>query len=186
MTIQELIVVEGVDDVAAVKKAVQAEVLPVHGFAVRSGVTLDKIRFASERVGVIVLTDPDYAGRQIRKTIEKAVPNVKHAYISRKEGTRGDNIGVENATSEVIRAALEKARFKLVEERQEFSLQDMGYYGLSADAGSRALRQKVGDRLRIGYGNTKQFLTRLNHYNITREELEALLREIEDSSSRKK
>ena len=178
MIIKELIVVEGADDVAAVKKAVQAEVLPVHGFAVRSGETLDKIRFASQRVGVIVLTDPDYAGRQIRETIEKAVPNVKHAYISRKEGTRGDNIGVENATSEVIRAALKKARYKMVEKREEFTLQDMDYYGLSGDAGSRDLRRNLGDRLRIGYGNTKQFLARLNHYGISREELESLIREL--------
>ena len=178
LTIQELIVVEGVDDVDAVKKAVKAEVLPVHGFAVRSRETLDKIRFASERVGVIVLTDPDYAGRQIRETIEKAVPQVKHAYISRKEGTKGDNIGVENATPDAIRAALEKARYKLVEDRTEFSQQDMDYYGLSGDPGSRDLRQKAGERLRIGYGNTKQFLARLNHYNISREELEALLDEL--------
>ena len=179
MVIQELIVVEGVDDVAAVKKAVQAEVLPVHGFAVRSKDTLDKIRFASERVGVIVLTDPDYAGRQIRETIEKAVPRVKHAYISRKEGTKGDNIGVENASSEAIREALKKARFKMVEKREEFSRRDMDFYGLSGDPGSRELRQKLGDRLRIGYGNTKQFLARLNHYNITREELEEILRDIQ-------
>ncbi len=179
MVIKELIVVEGADDVAAVKKAVDAEVLPVHGFAVRSKETLDKILFASQRVGVIVLTDPDHAGRQIRETIENAVPNVKHAYISRREGTRGDNIGVENASPEAIRAALEKARYKLVEKREEFSLQDMDYYGLSGDSGSRELRRKVGDRLRIGYGNTKQFLSRLNHYNISRQELEELLRELQ-------
>ncbi|MDC7240557.1 MAG: toprim domain-containing protein, partial [Spirochaetales bacterium] len=84
LKIKELIVVEGVDDVDAVKKAVDAEVLPVHGFAVRSKKTLDKIRFAAERVGVIVLTDPDHAGQNIWDTIEKAVPNVMHAYISRK------------------------------------------------------------------------------------------------------
>jgi ribonuclease M5 len=178
-SIQELIVVEGVDDVAAVKRSVKAEVLPVHGFAVRSKAVLEKIRFASEKVGVIVLTDPDYAGKQIRETIEKAVPNVKHAYISRREGTKGDNIGVENASPESIRAALEKARCKLVDDREEFSRQDMDYYGLSGDSGSRALRQAVGDRLRIGYGNGKQFLARLNHYNITRQELEDILRELQ-------
>ena len=183
LTIKELIVVEGADDVAAVKKSVQAEVLPVHGFAVRSKDTLDKIRFASERVGVIVLTDPDYAGRQIRETIEKAVPQVKHAYISRKEGTKGDNIGVENASPEAICAALEKARYKMMEQREEFSLQDMDYYGLSGDAGSRDLRQRLGDRLRIGYGNAKQFLARLNHYGITRQELEDILKELDREES---
>ncbi len=172
MKIQELIVVEGVDDVAAVKKAVDAEVLPVHGFAVRSAKTLDKIRFASERVGVIVLTDPDHAGRQIRETIEKAVPNVKHAYISRSEGTKKDNIGVENASSEAIRSALEKARYKMTDEADEFTLEDMDYYGLSGGDGSRSRREALGQILRIGYGNGKQFLARLNHFRISRKELE--------------
>ncbi|MDC7233870.1 MAG: ribonuclease M5 [Spirochaetales bacterium] len=172
LKIQELIVVEGVDDVDAVKKAVEAEVLPVHGFAVKSKKTLEKIRFASERVGVIVLTDPDHAGQNIRETIEKAVPDVKHAYISRKEGTKKDNIGVENASPEAIRAALEKARFKMVEETETFTLADMDYYGLSGAAGSRERREELGQILRIGYGNAKQFLARLNHYGISRQELE--------------
>ncbi len=172
MKIKELIVVEGVDDVDAVKKAVQAEVLPVHGFAVRSKKTLEKIRFAAERVGVIVLTDPDHAGQNIRDTIEKAVPNVKHAYISRKEGTKRDNIGVENASSDAIRAALEKARYKLVDEPETFTLEDMDRYGLSGASGSKERRQELGQILRIGYGNTKQFLARLNHYGISREELD--------------
>lgn len=172
LKIQELIVVEGVDDVDAVKKAVQAEVLPVHGFAVKSQKTLEKIRFASERIGVIVLTDPDHAGQTIRDTIEKAVPGIKHAYISRKEGTRKDNIGVENATPQAIRAALEKARFKMIEEPETFTLEDMDRYGLSGAAGSKERRQDLGQILRIGYGNTKQFLARLNHFGITRAELE--------------
>ena len=180
LEIQELIVVEGVDDVAAVKKAVQAEVLPVHGFAVRSKKTLERIRFASEKVGVIVLTDPDHAGQKIRDTIEKAVPNVKHAYISRKEGTKKDNIGVENASSEAIRSALEKARFKLVEKRNEFSIADLDEYGISGGAGSREKREKLGQILRIGYGNAKQFTARLNHYGITREELEEAVASLKD------
>ncbi len=175
MKIRELIVVEGVDDEAAVKAAVEAEVLPVHGFAVRSRKTLDRIRFARERVGVIVFTDPDHAGRMIRETIEKAVPGVKHAYISRTEGLRKKNIGVENASSQAIRAALKKARCKLEESRQNFSMEDMNSYDLSGGPGARKRREKCGEILRIGYGNTKQFLARLNHFNIGREELEKAL-----------
>ncbi len=86
--IKEIIVVEGRDDVSAVKSAVDAEVIEVNGFAVRKKSTLDKIKFAHERKGVIVLCDPDFAGEKIRKTIEDYVPGVKHAYISRKEGTK--------------------------------------------------------------------------------------------------
>jgi len=182
MKIQELIVVEGVDDVAAVKMAVDAEVLPVHGFAVKSEKTLDKIRFASERVGVIVLTDPDHAGRSIRETIEKAVPNVKHAYISRKEGTKKNNIGVENASCEAIRSALEKARFKVNEQLDEYTREDMNHYNLSGGEGSRERRESLGQILRIGYGNGKQFLARLNHFNISRQELEDAINKLEGTT----
>ncbi len=175
MKVRELVVVEGVDDEAAVKSAVDAEVLAVHGFAVRSRKTLERIRFAFERVGVIVFTDPDHAGRSIRETIEKAVPGVKHAYISRTEGRCKDNIGVENASPEAIKAALKKARCKLEEPRQIFSMEDMEHYALSGGPGARQRREKCGERLRIGYGNTKQFLARLNHFDISREELEQAL-----------
>ena len=67
--IKETIVVEGRDDVTAVKAAVDAELIIVNGFAVRKRTTLEKIRVAQERTGVIVFTDPDFAGEKIRKTI---------------------------------------------------------------------------------------------------------------------
>ena len=82
--IMETIVVEGRDDVSAVKRAVDAEVIEVNGFAVKKIKTLEKIKFAAEKTGVIILCDPDFAGEKIRNTIENYVPNVKHAYISRK------------------------------------------------------------------------------------------------------
>ena len=54
--IMETIVVEGRDDVTAVKAAVDAELIVTNGFSVRSRTTLEKIRVAQERTGVIVFT----------------------------------------------------------------------------------------------------------------------------------
>ena len=176
--IQEVIVVEGKDDISAVKRAVDAELIEVNGFAVRRKSTLNKIKNASERAGVIVLTDPDFAGEQIRKTIENYVPNIKHAYISREEGRRGDNIGIENATPEAILKALEGAKCKTTEKRSEFTIVDMIENGLSVGADSKINRQKLGSILKIGYANTKQFLSKLNNFGITREEFENAIREL--------
>ena len=178
--IQEVIVVEGKDDISAVKRAVDAELIEVNGFAVRRKSTLDKIKNAAERVGVIVLTDPDFAGEKIRKTIEDYVPNVKHAYISRSEGRKGDNIGVENATPEAILKALEGAKGKIVVERNEFTMMDMIENGLSVGKDSKINRQKLGSVLKIGYANTKQFLSKLNNFGITREEFERGVKEIKN------
>lgn len=168
--VKEVIVVEGRDDISAVKKAVDAELIEVNGFAVRKKATLEKIKFAHEQNGVIVLTDPDYAGEKIRKTIEEYVPGVKHAYISRKEGTKIDNIGVENAAPEAILAALEKAKYKLTETREEFSIDDMTKHGLTWGPDAKKRRQELGSSLKIGYANAKQFLRKLNHFGISREE----------------
>lgn len=172
MKIKETIVVEGRDDVSAVKRAVNAEVIEVNGFAVRNRATLEKIKFASETTGVIVLCDPDYAGEQIRKTIENFVPNIKHAYISRNEGYKDGDIGVENATPEAIIKALEGAKCKMVEVFKEYTMEDLYYYSLAGSNDSKEFRQKLGEILRIGYGNSKQFLNKLNHYAISRSFLE--------------
>jgi ribonuclease M5 len=170
--IKEVIVVEGRDDISAVKRAVEAELIEVNGFAVRRKSTLEKIKFAQERKGVIVLCDPDFAGEKIRKTIEDYVPNVKHAYISRKEGTKKDNIGVENASPEAIIKALEGAKFKEFEGEELFSMADLWDHGLVGSNDSKDKRSIVGTELRIGYANAKQFLNKLNNFGITKEEFE--------------
>lgn len=169
--IKEVIVVEGKDDISAVKKAVEAEIIEVNGFAVKKKSTLEKIKEAQKRCGIIILTDPDYAGETIRKTIENYVAGSKHAYISRKEGTKLDNVGVENATPEAILKALEKARFKINENENIYEASDMIYLGLTGKPNSKELRQEVGSILKIGYANGKQFLNKLNHFNISKEEL---------------
>ncbi|NCC80246.1 MAG: toprim domain-containing protein, partial [Clostridia bacterium] len=66
--IKEVIVVEGKDDISAVKKAVYAEVLAVHGYGINED-SMNKIREAAKRTGVIILTDPDHAGERIRRMI---------------------------------------------------------------------------------------------------------------------
>ena len=68
--IKEVIVVEGKDDVAAVKKAVDAEMIAVGGFGINAK-GISRIKEAQKRKGVIVLTDPDFAGEKIRKIIRK-------------------------------------------------------------------------------------------------------------------
>lgn len=170
--IKEVIVVEGKDDISAVKKAVDAEMIEVNGFAVRRKSTLDKIKNAFDRTGVIVLTDPDFAGEKIRQTIVNYVPGVKHAYISREEGRKLDNIGIENANPEAILRALEGAKFKISEERKEFDMIDMMDNRLSVGVNSKMNRQELGSILKIGYANTKQFLSKLNNFGITREEFD--------------
>lgn len=167
--IKEVIVVEGRDDITAVKAAVEAEVIAVGGFGINKKV-IDKIKEAQARKGVIVLTDPDFAGEKIRSIIAKRVPNVKHAYIDRAEGTKNGDIGVENACPECIREALDKAKCHIEEKREVFDSQLLFYYGLMAGPKAKKRREALGKALRIGYANSAQLISRLNSFNISEEE----------------
>ena len=121
--IKEVIVVEGRDDITAVKQAVDAEIIAVGGFGINKKV-IDRIKEAQKRKGVIVLTDPDFAGEKIRNIISKRVKGIKHAYISQKDGLKDGDIGVENAKPEVILKALENAKITVEEKNEFFNMMD--------------------------------------------------------------
>lgn len=167
--IAEVIVVEGKNDVRAVKRAVDCECLITHGHGF-SEELLDRLEEIESRRGIIVLTDPDYAGKKIRRRIRERIPQAKMAYLPQRDALKGDDIGVENASPESIRLALKRARASLTERREVFSLNDLMDYGLCSSPNSKKRRILLGKELHIGYGNAKQLLARLNAFGIEREE----------------
>lgn len=94
------------------------KIIAVGGFGINAKV-IERIQEAQKRKGVIILTDPDFAGEKIRRIISKRVKGIKHAYISKEDGLKNGDIGVENACPEVILRALEMAKITQV-EKQEF------------------------------------------------------------------
>ncbi len=172
--IKEVLIVEGKNDVAAVNRALQAECIVTGGFHFTAR-TLKNIAAAYKRRGIIILTDPDSAGENIRSFLTRHFPQAKHAYIPRDEATANDDVGVEQASPESIRRALSKVRTLELEPREEFTAAEMIKYKLSGGSDSSTLRDKVGAALGIGYGNVKTFVRRLNSYGVTRAEfMEAL------------
>ncbi len=177
MKIKEVIVVEGRDDVTAVKRAVDAELITTHGFGIREETFL-LIEEAQKKCGVIIFTDPDHAGDKIRERLSKRIGGCKHAFLPREEATKRGNIGIENATPESIVAALSKVRTLVEESSDEFSKHDLIRNDLVGQAEASVRRDKLGKILGIGYANAKQFLRRLNHYGITREEFDNAVKQL--------
>ena len=150
--------VEGRDDTAAVKRAVCAETIETHGFGI-SAETWKLIEKAHEERGIIILTDPDHAGEEIRKRLAEKFPDAKQAYISREK-------------------AVKKARAQAETAEKIFTMEDLMKAGLSGRPASKEKRQKAGEILGIGYGSSSRFLGKLNGYGITREEFDAALEKI--------
>ena len=175
--IAEIIVVEGQNDLSAVRRAVDAEVICTGGFSFGKDVEA-RLRRAHATRGLIILTDPDAAGTQIRRRVAALVGECRHAHLTRKECTRNGNVGVENASSAAIRRALENAHATTTEQSTTFADADLWRHGLSGGPGSRARRAALGEALGIGFGNARQLLRRLNQYGVTREEFNAAIAQI--------
>ncbi len=179
--IKEIIVVEGKDDIIAVKRAFKGniDVVATHGLGIKKNL-LDELVKLNETKGIIVLTDPDYAGKRISNMIREYVPNAKFASISRNDATKGDNIGVENASDEAIIKAIDKARPIYEESKEIFSMEDIIDNGFSGLQNSKERRIKFCKIVGITYCNAKQLLTRLNAFGITREEFEKAVKQLGD------
>lgn len=175
--IKEIIVVEGKDDTTAIKRAVEAETIETGGSAINRDV-LTRIALAQERRGVIIFTDPDYAGERIRKIIASKVPGCKHAFLTQEQAKHKEDIGVENASPEAIRQALANVRTEYEAAVTELTIEDLLRAGLIHHPQAAARRLEVGNALGIGYCNAKQFYKRCKAFQISLEEFEAAVQQI--------
>ena len=184
IALKEIIIVEGRDDVTAVKRVISSEVIPLHGF---TGMTKAKIDFLiqlSKTNDLILLTD--FVGKKLREVISKRIPTIKHAYISRVEGTKDHkdgtkNIGIENASNESILNALSNTINSQTYSKDNnyiFTIQDLIDNGLSVGTNAKENRQKLGSHLHIGYHNSKQLLRILNRLSLPKDKFLEILTQI--------
>lgn len=180
--IKEVIVVEGKDDISAVKAALDCEVIATSGFGYGKKL-INTLKRIEKRCGLIIFTDPDYMGKKIRRDLAKNIPTAKHAFLPRNKALKGDNVGVENANVEDIKEAIKNAKASLVETKETFKREELFALGLIMGPDAATKRTQISNKLGIGHGNAKQFLKRLNSFGIEREEFEKALKEVEDGKT---
>ena len=61
--IKETIVVEGKDDISNIKSAVDCEIIATNGLAFGKDL-IEKLKEIDKRCGIIIFTDPDFAGKK--------------------------------------------------------------------------------------------------------------------------
>lgn len=178
--IQEVLVVEGKDDTANLRRFYDVDTYETRGSAISED-DLERIERLHELRGVIVFTDPDYNGERIRRLIMDAIPTVRHAFLKRDEAapkskTKGRSLGVEHASFDDLHQALSKVTQHFDDEDNfDITKSDLMRLGLLMGADSRQRREYLGEELRIGYSNGKQLLKRLELFGVTLAEVEELI-----------
>lgn len=175
MKIKEVIVVEGKNDALRLKEYFDCDTVITHGLALDEK-TIEFIRELNEKRGVILFLDPDSPGEKIRKRLNEAIPNLKNAFVMKKDARTTKKVGVEHASKEVLKEALENLLTYEVDEIT-FTNEDLVDLGLVGDSNSSLRREYLVSKLHIGKCNAKQLLKRLNMLHKTKEEVMEILDE---------
>ena len=154
----EAILVEGRYDKNTLSQVVEALILQTDGFQIYRDENKRKaLRKLAEERGLIILTDSDAAGFQIRKCIRSFIPAeyLKHAYIpdiygkEKRKQTPGKEgkLGVEGMQPEVLLAALKEAgaTFRSGSEPhyEKLTIADLYAAGFTGTSGSRERKAQL-------------------------------------------
>lgn len=166
LKIEEIIVVEGKDDVANLSQIIDGTIISINGASGLSIDVINKLKNISINNKILLLTDPDFTGKKIREKISENIDNVEHIFVSRNISNKNGNIGVENISKEnLYNIFLEYIKTKNNfnnKSNYTYTINDILEYGLSGKFDSKYKRERLGDILKIGYYNSQKLIKVLN------------------------
>ena len=169
----EALIVEGRYDKSKLSALTDAIIVTTNGFGIyKDAEKRDFIRKLAKERGIVILTDSDNAGRQIRAYITSFVPSnqIRHAYIpdiygkeKRKAApSKEGKLGVEGISSEILLEILKEAGASVEGSTTDFqplTPADLMSLGLTGGVNSATLRQGVLKALDLPENlTTKMFL----------------------------
>lgn len=183
LKISEAVVVEGRYDKLKLSNILDTLIIETNGFGIYKD--KEKVKFirrlAKER-GIIVLTDSDHSGFQIRNYVSSGIPadKIKHIYIPdiygrekrKAQPSKEGKLGVEGMSEELLLNLFEKANVSVKASEIEnpvtnFDLYDLGFSGTD---GAKQNKKKLLKALDLPeFLSTNSLLSYINS-SMTREE----------------
>ena len=164
-----ILVVEGKEDAAFLSNYIASEIVTINGYEMPN----TTISYLKDK-RVIVLTDPDEAGRIIRTRLNELLKNAINVEIDINKCCKGKKKGVAECQIDEILAKLKP--YFIDKERHENTINSSLLYELGI-LGNKELRKFVCKRLNLGDCNNKQMIKRINYQQITIETLKSIVKE---------
>lgn len=154
--IDEAVIVEGRYDKIKLSSILDAFIVETNGFGIyKDKKRLEFIRRLAEERGIILVTDSDHAGFQIRSYIAAGIPKekIKHIYIPdifgkekrKKQPSAEGKLGVEGISEDVLERLFKdlSLKSKRVVKENKITKYDLYAAGLSGTANSAQKRKKL-------------------------------------------
>lgn len=171
--IKEIVVVEGKSDTQKLQKLFNVQTIETNGSSLTDK-TINLIKAANDKNGVILFLDPDYQGKKIRNKISQFLENFKECYISKNDMQKNSNkIGIAEANDEAIINALKNYICKNKINQKTIDWFDYLEFNLN----TKEKRLAISNHLGIDYFNHKQLFNQLNLMGITKKDLGKIIHE---------
>ena len=171
--IKEVIVVEGANDTKRLKSFFEVDTIETHGLGL-SNQTIELVKQANKKRGVILFLDPDTPGEKLRTRLNKEVPGCKNAFVLKEDARTKKKVGIEHADKQTLEEALNNL-VTYSEDKVSLSLEEYNDLGLSGMPDSAMKREKITKAFHIGKCNAKTMYKRLNMLGVTLEEIREVL-----------
>ncbi len=156
------VVVEGKYDKIKLSNIIDAVIITTDGFGIyKNREKRELIKLLASKKGLLVITDSDYAGMQIRSYLKNIcrdkdivnvyIPEIKGKEKRKTKPSSSGNLGVEGMSEEIILKALQRSKISssVTEQTQKITKQDLFKFSLSGTFGAKENRKEISKRLLI-------------------------------------
>lgn len=187
--VKQAVIVEGKYDKIRLSNILDAFIVETNGFQIyKDKQRRDFIKKLADERGIIILTDSDHSGFQIRNYIASGIPRekIRHLYIPdiygkekrKTEPSKEGKLGVEGIDDKILSEIFLKAEieFSAEENRKRITNYDLFAYGISGGENAKEKRKKLLKKLNLPeFLSTNSLLSYLNS-SVTMEEFITLVK----------
>ena len=163
-----ILVVEGKEDASYLSNYISSEIVTTNGFEIPN----EKISYLKDKK-VILLTDPDEAGKKIRQKLNEILPNSINVEVDIKKCVRNSKNGVAECDINEILTKLKPYIVEQIDTESDIKLSDLYDLGLM---NNKDLREQVCAKLKLGKCNAKIMYKRLLNNNIKLKQLYEIMK----------
>ncbi len=171
-----VIVVEGYHDEQKIKSIYpDIDCIVTNGSAISKEI-INLIYKTSLEREVVLFLDPDYPGKKITNQILETKGNYKIAFIQKKDALSKNykKVGVEHASVEAIKKALDLKKDIFYQKRDKIFLADLMKRKLVNHENAKTYRYKLCKSLNIPVFNGKALLKYLNLLGVSLERIDSI------------
>ena len=169
-----ILVVEGKEDASYLSNYISSEIVTTNGFEIPK----EKISYLKDKK-VIVLTDPDEAGKKIRQKLNELLPNSINVDVDIKKCVRNTKSGVAECDINEVLTKLKPYIIEQIDTKSDITISDLYDLGLM---NNKDLREQVCTKLKLGKCNAKTMYKRLLNNNIKLEQLYEIMKKVKNGN----